>query len=56
VEHEEGEEEKEEKNVAVLIYLGGEILFVSASKYFPFLSEIHCCDYSYLTHIFPQQI
>jgi predicted ribosome-associated RNA-binding protein Tma20 len=46
VEQEEGEEEKEEKTVADLIYLDGEVLFVSASKYFPFLCKIHCYDYS----------
>jgi len=44
VEQEEGEEEKEEKNGLDL--LDGEFFFVSASKDFPFLCKIHCCDYS----------
>jgi hypothetical protein len=46
MEQEEGEEEKEEKTLGNLIYLDGEGLFVSASKYFPFLCKVHSCDYS----------
>lgn len=56
MEQEKGEEEKEAKNVANLIYLDGEVIFVSAFKYFLCLCKIQLRDYSSLTRVFPQQI